>query len=224
MKRIACFPILVCIFFVACKKDSQEVDYHYDYLGNEEGRYVIYDVVEVNHLLGATSGDTSYYQLKTVIGDTIYDNSGRLANKFYRYIKNEISGAWDLQDTWMILIAENRGELIEENQRRIKLLFAPSSSKNWNANAFNVDDELDCYYDEIHESYQVGNLNFDSTVIVEQEDELNLIQFRRKYEVYAKGVGMIKKHYRHLEINNFNVLDVNQGKELFMDAIDFGVQ
>ena len=118
----------------------------------------------------------------------------------------------------------NKAELIEENQRIIKLVFAPTTDKFWNANAYNTYDELNCYYEEIHNPYTVNSQVFDSTVTVEQDDELNLIEYRRKYEVYANEIGMIKKHYRDLKINNFDITDITQGQELFMEVVSFGVE
>lgn len=223
MKHFLLVSLLGSILFTACKKDTTTVDMHEDYYGLIQGRYVIYDVTSISHFSG-TQHDTVQYQLKTVIGDTIHDNMGRECYKFMRYKRNTASDPWQLSDVWMSLIADYRAELIEENQRVIKLVFAPIKNKSWNANAYNVYDELECYYDELHKSYTVGATTFDSTLTVEQDDELNLIEYRRKYEVYAKGVGLVKKYYRDLNINNFDVTDINEGKELFMNVVSYGME
>lgn len=223
MKQYVLFTLLGGLLAVSCKKDTTSVDLHYDYFGLNQGRYVIYDVVDITHA-SSTQHDTAYYQLKTLIGDTITDNEGRTAYKFMRYTRPTSSDPWVLSDTWMAIIAGHKAELIEENQRIIKLVFAPATDKFWNANAYNTYDELNCYYEEIHNPYTVNSQVFDSTVTVEQDDELNLIEYRRKYEVYANEIGMIKKHYRDLKINNFDITDITQGQELFMEVVSFGVE
>src|SRR5690606_7865171 len=156
--------------------------------------------------------DTLHYQLKTVVGEVVTDNEGREAHKFMRYKRDTVSDPWQLSDVWMTIIADHRAELVEENQRIIKLVFAPTKDKLWNANAYNVYDDLECYYDEIHKEYTLNGHVMDSTVTVEQDDELNLIEYRRKYEVYAKEIGLVKKHFRDLKINNFDVTNISEGK------------
>lgn len=226
MKIFTTLFVIAClsVFTIQCKKDTQKVNMHLGYFDLTPGRYIIYDVVEISHSQGAAGSDTSVYQLKTVIGDTVMDNSGRIARKFYRYTRDNSSETWDLKDVWTTIIADYRAELVEENQRVIKLVFAPTLEKNWNANVYNLQAELDCVYDEIHKSYTVGSNQFDSTITVEQADELNLIEYKRKYEVYAKGVGLVKKHFRDLSINNFDVTDINEGKELFMNFVSTGIE
>lgn len=226
MKKVIVLFTIACLSAIVthCKKDTQKVNLHTDYFDLTQGRYIIYDVMEISHSQGAAGSDTSVYQLKTVIGDTITDNAGRIARKFYRYTRDSASGVWDLKDVWTTIIADYRAELVEENQRVVKLVFAPTLEKNWDANAYNQFPKLECYYDEIHKSYTVGAHQFDSTITVEQADELNLIQYKRKYEVYAKGIGLVKTHFRDLEINNFDVTDIDEGKELFMNFVSTGFE
>lgn len=224
MKRLFLFVILVSSL-VACKKSEVEaIDWHYDYYDLTPGRFIIYDVVEITHSQGAAGSDTNVYQLKTVIGDTITDNEGRIAREFLRYKRSNASENWVLTDLWTTIIADYKAELVEENQRVVKMVFVPTINKSWDANAKNTLGELECYYDELHNNYAVGSQLFDSTFIVEQADDLNLIKYERKYEVYANGIGLIKKHYRDLNINNFNIEDINDGKELFMEIVSYGIE
>lgn len=223
------FSTLLLIFLLGmvttqCKKDTQTVNLHLGYYNLTPGRYIIYDVTEISHSQGAAGSDTSIYQLKTVIGEVVVDNSGREARKFYRYTRDTSGEIWTLRDVWTTIIADYRAELIEENQRVVKLVFAPTLEKNWDANAYNPQEKLDCSYDEIHKNYTIGSHHFDSTITVEQADDLNLIEYKRKYEVYANGIGLVKKHFRDLKINNFDVTDINEGKELFMNYVSSGIE
>ncbi|MCO5260664.1 MAG: hypothetical protein M9916_11015 [Crocinitomicaceae bacterium] len=213
--------LLIAIGLVSCKKETKEVNFHFDYFGDEQGRYVMYDVQEITHLSDGSKNYTNY-QLKTVIGDTVHDNSGRIGNKFFRYKRIDPMDEWQLKDVWFIIIADYKGELVEENQRVIKLVFAPTKNKSWNGNAFNTDDALEYTYNGIHEPFNVNGFQLDSTVKVMQEDISNLIQYRKKYEIYAKGIGLVKKHYQHLNINNFDITNVSSGKEIYYDMIGYG--
>jgi len=209
----------------SCKKDEVQLDRHEAYYGLEENRYVTYEVMEIVHNVDhLIPHDTSRYFLKTVVGDTFIDNQGRIAREFLRYKRVNPNDAWQQTDLWTAIIADNRAELMEENQRTVKLVFPIFLNKSWNANAFNTGSALDCYMNPIHVPLKVGALIFDSTLTVEQEDFFSMIDYRRKSEVYAKGVGLVKKYYKDLKISSFDTLNIIKGKELFYTCTGFGIQ
>ncbi len=225
IRKILYFSLLIGLFFVSCKKNEVEVDFHLAYYPMENGRFVEYDVTEIYHDENSGIHDTSNYRLKTVIGDTVIDNSGRVARKIYRYIFNEQTNEYQVKDLWTGLIDQYRFELVEENQRLIKLVFSPTLNKEWDMNAFNSFDPIYAYYENIHKPFSSGNLNFDSTItVVEEIMEPNLIEYRRKTEVYAKNVGLVSKYYKDLTISDFDTLQVKRGTELFYTVIGFGVE
>ena len=217
--------LLLITAFVSCKKDNEPVNFHYGYFPVDQGRYVIYQVHEENIDVNVNQYDVSDYYLKAIIGDTIIDNQGRIVNRYERYVSNSVSGPWTLKDIWTTIIESNRAELVEENNRMIKMVFAPTKFKEWNMNAYNVLDPLDCYYRDIHKSFALNGISFDSTVVVEQEEyTTSKIDYRRKYEVYAKNVGMIQKYFKD-QTNVFgDTSNVIKGKTLIMNAVEFGVE
>jgi hypothetical protein len=221
--KIGYISIILTVFAVlfgaqSCKKPT-EVDMGYDYFPQNEGHYVIYSVHEV---LVDIEKDTFDYYIKAVIGDTITDNAGRIARKYERYYGNSPTGPWTIHDVWTCIIDGPRAELVEENNRTIKLIFAPSESADWNMNAYNNLDGLDCYYSNLNQPYAINGNNFSSSVTVEQEDFTSYIDYRRKYEVYVKGVGMIHKYFKDYQILNGNPNNVKKGSELEMKLITYG--
>lgn len=231
MKKITLLSILLLIvtssaIFTACKKDPKPV-FHTEYFGLEQGRYVIYDVTEMIHDEALGQNDTAYYQLKTYWGDTFIDNSGRIAREFWRFKREEPTDAWEVQDLWTGIIDGVRAELVEENQRIVKLVFAPTLDKSWDANAFNMMDELECYYRDIHQDTIIGNTNLDSTLFVEQEQLYSLIDTVRKYEVYKKHIGLVHKYFKdvHFQFNSSTgEIFLDQGKELYLDFVETGFE
>lgn len=222
--------LLISILFIglACKKKEatfNSVAKFETYFDLTPGRYIVYDVFEVFHDETAlVKHDTLIYQLKTLIGDTITDNEGRIAREYIRYKRNNASENWVISDIWTSVIDENRAEMVEENERIIKLMFPVSLETKWNANVFNTWYSLDCFYKNIHKPMQLNGLQFDSTSIVDQENERNLIEYRRKYETYANHVGLVHKFYKDLKINNFDTLNIKSGHEYTFTCIDFGIE
>ena len=226
MKTLFKYTILSCIVLLvlfACKKSEPAPSFHYEYFGMQEGRYVIYDVVEIDHEDEFDIHDTTYYQLKTVWDQPYIDNEGRRACEFHRLIRNNATEEWSMVDLWTgIIVDARRAEMIEENQRKVKLVFAPTSQKIWDANAYNMLGEQECYYEDIHKSATVGGTYFDSTLTVEQGEELNLVWDIRIYEKYAKGVGMIEWYYK---VNNYQLSDtVYLGKEIYYTFVTTGIE
>jgi len=169
---------------------------------------------------GNPQHDTTRYRLRTVVGEVVEDNEGRAARKLYRYSYDQNNGELLDQRVWTQLIDGGRAEVIEENQRKIRMVFAITLDKTWDVNAFNPEEELEVSYDEIFNPYQ----EFDSTVTVEYEDFFSLVDYRRKYEVYANGVGLIKRSFKDLVINNFDTLDISNGTEVHYELIDYGIE
>lgn len=206
----------------SCKKDDETFYMGYDYFPLNEGHYIIYSVREVHVDKQVELRDTFDYFIKTEIGAEIIDNSGRKAREFNRYYGTSANGPWIIHDVWTAINDGSRAELVEENNRVIKLVFAPSEDDEWNMNAFNELDPLDCYYSNIHGPYTLGGTDFSSTVTVEQEDFSSFIDSRRKYEVYAKGIGMIHKYFRDFIIINGNPSNLKKGLLLEMSMVSHG--
>ena len=209
----------------SCKKElvNRGQFLYRSYYELKTGKFIEYDVMEISHdEFAAIKHDTSIYQLKCVIGDTFTDNAGRLAYTYVRYKRNNETEAWIESDLWSTIVFNNKAELVEENQRIVKLVFPISDFTTWNANQFNSDVKLNCTYTDLHKQFQINGFNFDSTLIVEQENKRNLIEFKRKYEIYANRVGLIKKQYKDLKISNFDTLNIKSGKEIFMTLTNYG--
>lgn len=225
MNKFLTFSLFV-IVLLSCKKDlpaPYNLNDSYAYFGLTKGNYVIYDVLEITHDENAlVQHDTLRYQLKTLIGDTLYDNCGRIANRFFRSKRPNANSSWSITDVWTTIIAENKAELVEENQRMVKLIFPFSKQITWNSNQFNPNLANACFYNSIDYSGSIGSFVFDHLVQVEQADDRNLVEYNRQFEVYAKNIGLVRKYYKELNIANFDTLNIKSGKELFLDVIGYG--
>jgi hypothetical protein len=222
--RAIVIPMLLLLPFLftnSCKK-QEPFDMYYDYYPLNKGHYNIYSIREVVVDKQVNVRDTFDYFIKTIIGEDIVDNSGRTAKEFERYYGASANGPWMIHDIWTAIYADGKAELVEENNRVIKLVFAPSEDDEWNMNVYNTLDPLECYYSNLHESYTLDGNTYSSTVTVEQEDFSSYIDSRLKYEVYARGVGMVHKYFRDFIIENGNPNNLKKGSLLEMRLISYG--
>jgi hypothetical protein len=225
MKITCIFSLFALGFLFSCKKKEENINFHENYFPLKIGTFVEFKVTYIYHDHASGIHDTTTYKLKTVIGDTIIDNAGRVAYKYYRYIYDEINQEYKVKDLWTCINDQHRIEFVEENQRIIKLVLAPSLYKEWDMNAFNSFKPMLAYYENIHKPFQTGGKVFDSTVtVIQQITPVNLIEYRRKTETYAKHIGLIDKYYKDLSIINFDTLQPQRGEELFYKVIDYGVE
>jgi len=224
LKNIALISCLATVLF-SCDKffNTPSPLQHRDYFPLNSGSYIEYDVMEITHdELSSIKSDTSRYLLRCEIQDSFMDNSGRIAWEYVRFKRSNTNQNWTQSDLWTINLADNKAQTVEENQRMVKLVFPIGPLTLWDANQFNTDPKLTCRYDKIHEPLTMNGFSFDSTLRVEQENSRNLLIFRRKYEVYANKVGLIKKYYKDLNISNFDTLNIRSGKEIYMTLIGYG--
>jgi len=219
--------LVVLLLVFSCGKDESTytMNYYETYYPLETGVYVDYEVVEIQHdESAAIPHDTSFYYLRTLISDTVIDNEGRVAYKFIRLVRTDTNEIWEISDVWTTISDDHRLELTEENRRKVKLIFPPKTYTTWDANVYNSLSPMQCIYEGIHVPYTIDALNFDSTIRVEQDNVLNLVAYRRKYEIYANHVGLVKKHFKDLVISNFDTLSISSGSELMYNCIGFGIE
>jgi hypothetical protein len=106
----------------------------------------------------------------------------------------------------------------------VKLVFAPTLEKVWDINAFNNDATLNARYDaaSLHGNRTINNIYLDSTLRVNQQDFFSLVDHRKKYEIYAPGIGLVYKFYKDNDILNFDTLNIRNGNEIHYSIVDFG--
>jgi hypothetical protein len=219
---------LVCLIEIlfSCKKQHPNgglESFHYGYFPIKQGQYWIYQAVEISHDENAPiPHDTLMYDLKTEIGDTLYDNEGRMVYRFNRYKRSGMFNPWVLTDVWTTVVDENRAEWVEENLRRVALRFPVKSATLWDPNQFNAMPSMLAYYEKIHYPYSTGWVDTDSSVHAIAVKELTLVSYQNQYEVYGKDIGLMKKYFKDLQISNFDTLDIKQGKELFLTLLEYG--
>lgn len=211
--------LLILLSLAGCKKSEPEaVDLQEAYAGIVPGRFVVYDAFEVFHDDPSNIHDTSRYLLKTVIGESFQDESGEMAFKFNRYKSNNNGATWNLTDVWVAKYNTARFELIEENVRKVQLIFPPRKGERWDLNVYNVKEKEEVKYDLVHENILYKNsVYFDSTLTYSKPTLFSLVDYRLLNATYAKNIGLINYRFKDLTINNFDTLDVRKGTELMLE-------
>jgi hypothetical protein len=210
LHRIAAV-ITVAVLFSSCDKtEDLVIDYKHDYYPDKMGHYVVYDVDSVVFDNFSDTSDTLRYQRKYVVDSTFVDNIGRDAFRLIRYYRPDSTQSWTLTDVWWAVKENNVLEVVEENQRFVKLLFPPKEGQQWQGNKYLVDSldgnwwywelgEWDYTVTDVDVPATINGMTFDSTVTVMQQSDSTLIVKVISEEQYAKGVGLVYKKFSALE-------------------------
>lgn len=216
MKRstLTAFQIVAFISFViwlsGCnKKDTLDINYHYSYYPLSLGHYVTYNVDSIQYSFTENPDtykrDTIRYQLKELVADTFYDNENELNYRLELYRRPDTLSSFSLWKVWYVKADLLNIQKIEDDIRFIKLTFPPKEGYEWNGNLYvpttdpyRVFRDWNYIYSDVHNSYSLGNLNFDSTLTVTQIDDEDLIEKTLRKEIFAKNVGLIYQEWEYL--------------------------
>lgn len=199
-KSAATYLILLLLLLFSCQKDSFILtDDGKNYFPFEAGTYVIYDVDSIVHNDFTQTVDTFKYQIKEYFESSFLDNSNRNTIRIERY-KKEYQDTipysaipWRLTDVWYTNKTTTTAEKVEENQRYIKLVFPVEKKKEWDGNSYNTLGEQRYIYTDINTPREIGNMAFDSTLLITQANTENLIEKKYYVEIYSKNIGLIYK-------------------------------
>lgn len=232
LSKLLLVVFLGLLFVPGCSEDENfQPDFKYEYFPLDTGRYVTYEVDSIVYDDFTGTVDTFQYQLKETIASTFKDNQGRTNYRLQRYFRPSDTAKWRIGDVWFTIRTDERAEKIEENQRFIKLVFPPERGATWQGNRFiNTTDNIDYYEDWTYEITELdvaatyNDLQFDSTLTVDQVDKENQIEKTRAIETYAKGVGLIYKEFLHLEKQDVTApwSEAESGFILRMSVVDYG--
>jgi hypothetical protein len=94
----------------------------------------------------------------------------------------------------------NTGEVVENGERVIKLVFPVQNNTDWNGYAYTTrTNEPDFYYRSTSKTFSSPAGNFVNVAEVIQENDSNLIEKRFRSEWYAPLVGLVYKQIDSLE-------------------------
>lgn len=199
-----------------CAEQTEELslDFGYDYFPLEVGKFRIYQVDSVifDPQLRSVNIDSTATQVRELVTSSFVDNTGNEAFRIERSIRKTPNDPWRITKVLVQSLDESRAFQVEDNLRRIKMVFPLNKGKVWNAHVFfdSTDiiisvagETIDLYKDwswevlEVGESIRLGDLELDEVATIQLSDSENLIELRKAVEQYATGIGLI---YREMEI------------------------
>lgn len=211
------FPLVVILVaFASCKDRVIDEDFTTDVA--DQQRYfplqlqqpVIYQIDSVVYDFGVNGAilvNSSTTFVKEVITDTLRDSQGRLQWKVEQFERTSDTLPWEIKRIWSAEMNGSQAIRTEENLRFLRLVFPMDRRSEWDGNLW-IDANREIQIagermrpftgwnyevDSINIPRQVGTFSFDSTLVITEVDETNIIERRLSRCVYAKNIGLVWK-------------------------------
>lgn len=194
--RLVCFTILILILLHSCKEKEnitpKPIDISYYPMNiNDEKVYFVEHIIIDNPI---SLYDTQRYYLMEKIESMYFDEIGNPIYRIERYKRSDTISTWQLTDVWFSQYYHNQAHKVEENIRFVKLVFPVAKGLKWNGNAMNTLESQMYKIDTIDNDWH----NFDSTLVVVQQNKESLIDKYLDFERYAKHYGLVEKVSIHI--------------------------
>lgn len=180
----------------------------YEYFPLKIGKYVIYLADSIVYDFapgGASIQDSSRTYIKELVSDTVRDQLGALVYVIERYERQSEAAPWVFNS--LVFAGRNQTQAIriEQNWRFLKLIFPLDRRSEWDGNIW-IDKNREIEIagermrpfsnwayevDSIDIPAQIGQFSFDSTLLVTEADDENVIERRFSRSRYAKNIGLV---------------------------------
>ncbi|MGY6520575.1 MAG: hypothetical protein ACXIUD_02540 [Mongoliitalea sp.] len=216
--------IFFSVLLLSCETENPIVDMGKDYQPLQVGRFWIYEVDEVI-VFGENDQEERSYFIRDVV-DYTYVNA---QNELVYVIKREESSNrnnWVTITNYAQFVRRNSLIRFIENRNIIPLVFPPRQEVTWDGNVFNSleRDDFTIVRAGVVES---GGVMYPRAILVVQEEDDDLITFRdNRYEVFARGIGMVEQYYEVFTYCSRNDCLgqqlINGGRKTHMKLFDYG--
>ncbi len=205
--------VVFTMIFLACGErqisDIAPIDTsQYAYFPLKIGKFVVYQVDSIVYDFdagGNTVQDSSRTFSKEIVADTLRDSSGELQYIIERYEQTDLSQPWVFKNAITSSQTATQSIRTEDNWRFLKLVFPMDRRSEWDGNIW-IDESREIEIagermrpftnwaykvDSIDVQAIVGQFSFDSTLLVTEADDTNVIERRLSRVRYAKHIGVV---------------------------------
>ena len=162
-------------------------------------KFIIYSYEEFNHNAFDSKTDTINYWIRETIETSFLDQENDSAHRLRIDHSNDEGLNWEFQ-YYAVLKEDDYGiERSDFDIKRVKLSFPIHDNKRWDVNMFNNQDIQYGYYKNTDAPYQIEDSVFNETVIIKLADQEDIIFTLFEEEVYARGLGLMKRKFIDIE-------------------------
>ena len=150
----------------------------------------------------SNKSDTFRYEILEFIDTAYLDLEGEMSYMVAHYYRLNSNSPWTFYVNSILKRNKYTAEQLIYDQRKMKLNFPIKEFKSWDENAFNTDDYNLVRIRNLGLDKTYNSISYSNTFEVDLGEDID--DFIQIYglEVYAKGIGLIRKEYINTETQN----------------------
>ena len=191
------------IFWVACTKveNAPVIELQSNYNSSKIGAVLIYDVDSTAYSNFTNTSQNFKFEIKDSITNTFQDLIGNVNFRIERFKRVTKPSPWVFQIVFTRSKSLRSAQEFFKNQTFIRLIFPPVKGATCNGSSKNTIGEQAYLIEKDLSAISINSLSFDSTIVVTEIEEKNLIREDVVYSTYAKNVGLVQKEVRAIDKN-----------------------
>lgn len=203
LKRIFLFSTILSLFWAACTKEENApaIDLKSNYYPLKVSGVIIYTVDSTAYSNFTNTSQNFKFEIKDSTTNTFQNLSGTTIYRIERFKRLSTSSPWLFQVVFTRSKSLRAAEEFFNNQTFIRLIFPPVKGATWNGNSKNTIGKQDYQIENDFSALSLNSLSFDSTIVVTEINEQNLIREDLVYSTYAKNIGLVQKEVKALDKN-----------------------
>ena len=178
---------------------------HRDYIQLEVGMTLTYrlDSIIYDNFTGTL--DTTRYQVIHRVQEQTLDSAKTEAFLLKRTVRTINEGKVLESALYRARKTNEEYQVFRNNRRTLALDFPLSEGHEWDGNAYNTQDSQIYNVKAIHEPATILNNQYDSTLLVQEEDQDNLIERNASKTRYAKEIGPVFREQVNLSFKGDSI-------------------
>jgi hypothetical protein len=189
--------IRVCSLILAiatgCKQTGEKPSINYHPF--KTGSFAEFDVIRTAY--GITDGGLSTnFTVKERMGDSFRDATGQIV--FPMHYETWIGNAWRHDSSSLVWQTPDKVMAMEHGHTVIKLILPIADRNFWDGNAYNNTGGQRFEIRNVGHAFTFGTKSFPNTLTVVRQNDSTLLSQKKFIEVYAEGVGMVRREKVYL--------------------------
>ena len=185
---------MICssILLISCKNKDEAIEsFGYEYIQSDSGEVFIYQFDSIAFDDNTQSIDTFQYFLKEINAGKIIQANGEVFDVLQRFVGKTDTLNWEPRESAFIQLKSKSYERIDQNQRRIKLVFPIRSNLVWNGNAYNDLGKINYILTGPFTQRNYSFKTFNEVIEVQEANQVNFIETLKEKSAYAKNIGLV---------------------------------
>lgn len=201
----------------SCNKTTETIRSNsiQSYMPLEIGKFIVYQLDSTVYTNLGSKIEVRSYQIKDTIQSFTADNMGRKVFRISRLLRSQTdSNNWLNVYTYNVIDDSTQLEIIESNQRYLKLKLPIKEGFSWKGNTYintitypelQFLNNWEYRYQDVNKNISINNIGFPNTVtVLQRNDTINnpsnknvFSEINYSKEVFAENVGLIFKEFKH---------------------------